>query len=93
MVAPASFSTLALRCAPPALAAEAQDRLNHRILERVNATGEAFLSHTVLAGRVAIRFTVGNLRTTADEVERAWALLQAAALDEGVLPAMPPGPP
>jgi aromatic-L-amino-acid/L-tryptophan decarboxylase len=82
LAAPASFSTLVLRSAPPALDPEAQDRLNHRILERVNATGVAFLSHTVLAGRVWIRFTVGNLRTTSEVVDRAWALLRTAAGEE-----------
>lgn len=52
---------------------------NARILDRVNASGEVFLSHTVLRGRYVIRVAIGNLRTTSDHVARAWALLRAAA--------------
>ncbi len=55
------------------------DRLCHAILDRVNASGEAFLTHTVLDGRVCIRLSIGNLRTAERHVQRAWELVQAAA--------------
>ena len=61
------------------LEGEAQDRVNLEILDRVNESGEAFLSHTRLGGRIALRLSVGNLRTTEDHVLRAWELLQDAA--------------
>ena len=49
----------------------------------VNATGEVFLSHTRLHDRFAIRVAIGNLRTEARHVDRAWELLrrEARALD------------
>jgi aromatic-L-amino-acid decarboxylase len=50
-------------------------------MEAVNRTGEVFLSHTKLNGRFAIRLSVGNIRTEARHVERAWELLQAAATE------------
>ena len=50
---------------------------------RVNRTGEVFLSHTRLAGRFTIRVSVGNLRTEARHVDRAWALLNEAAVTVG----------
>jgi aromatic-L-amino-acid decarboxylase len=55
------------------------DALNARILERVNASGEVFLSHTVAKGRYALRVAIGNIRTDARMVERAWELVQEAA--------------
>ena len=79
LAAPVSLGVLVLRYAPAALSAEAQDRINHDILERVNRGGEAFLTHTVLGGRVAIRLAVGNLRTSEAHAARAWELLRAAA--------------
>ena len=79
LASPASFSTLSLRYAPPGLDPAEQDRVNHWILDRVNRSGEAFLSHAVLDGRVAIRFTIGNVRTTEKHVTRAWELLKQAA--------------
>jgi aromatic-L-amino-acid decarboxylase len=48
-------------------------------MDAVNRTGEVFLSHTRLNGRFTIRLAVGNLRTEARHVERAWELLRAAA--------------
>ena len=48
-------------------------------MDAVNRTGEVFLSHTRLDGRFTIRVAIGNLRTEARHVERAWTLLQDAA--------------
>jgi aromatic-L-amino-acid decarboxylase len=50
-------------------------------MDAVNRTGEIFLSHTKLNGRFAIRVSVGNVRTEARHVERAWELLQVAAAE------------
>jgi aromatic-L-amino-acid decarboxylase len=52
---------------------------NTRILDRVNASGEVFLSHTMLKGRYVLRVAVGNLRTSRAHLERAWTLLRDAA--------------
>ncbi len=78
-VAPVPFSTVVFRAHPADTREEDADRLNERILERVNATGEAFLSHTRIRGRFALRMAVGNLRTTEDNVRHAWQLLRDAA--------------
>jgi aromatic-L-amino-acid/L-tryptophan decarboxylase len=48
-------------------------------MDRVNRTGEVFLSHTRLGGRFTIRLAIGNLRTEERHVARAWELLLEAA--------------
>ncbi|MGD2068920.1 MAG: aminotransferase class I/II-fold pyridoxal phosphate-dependent enzyme [Gemmatimonadota bacterium] len=78
-VAPHPFSTVVFRFAPEGVEEEEVDRMNHAILDRVNASGEAFLSHTVLRGRVCLRLSVGNLRTTRTHLHRTWDLLEASA--------------
>ncbi len=78
-MAPTPFSTVAFRFAPPGRSDDDLDRLNQRILDRVNASGEAFLTHTRLRGRMAIRLAIGNLKTTEAHVRRAWELLDQAA--------------
>lgn len=78
-VAPVPFSTVVFRRCLPGASGEEEDRLNLAILEAVHATGEAFLSHTRLHGRVALRLAVGNLRTERRHLLRTWALLQEAA--------------
>jgi len=45
----------------------------------VNAGGEVFLSHTKLDGRYVLRLAVGNLRSTEDDVRRAWDVVRAEA--------------
>jgi aromatic-L-amino-acid decarboxylase len=58
---------------------EGSDEENEAILERVNASGEAFLSHTRLDGRLVLRLAIGNARTTEDDVRRAWDALHRAS--------------
>jgi aromatic-L-amino-acid decarboxylase len=55
------------------------DAENKAILEAANATGEVFLSSTVLNGKVVLRVAIGNLGTTWEDVNRAWELLKTAA--------------
>ena len=99
-MAPAPFSVVCFRARPAGLAGRLEgseraaveeylDKLNEALLEAVNTTGEAYLSHTKLHGRVALRFAIGNLRTTPRHVGRAWELLQqhAARLDAERRPA------
>jgi aromatic-L-amino-acid decarboxylase len=81
LAAPVPFSLVCFRCAPPGLTPEAVDDLNQRILDRVNAGGEAFLSHTRLRGRMVLRLAIGNVKTTEAHVARAWDLLREAAAE------------
>jgi aromatic-L-amino-acid decarboxylase len=75
-VAPAPFSVVCFRARGEG---DAGDALNERILERINAGGEIFISHTKLNGRYVLRLAVGNLHTTEEHVARAWGLLQSTA--------------
>ena len=54
--------------------------MNEALLESVNASGEAFLSHTRLDGRLVLRLAIGNARTTEDDVRHAWELLRREAV-------------
>jgi len=72
VVAPRPFSLVCFR-------RDGSDEENTRILEAVNAGGEAFLSHTRLDGRYVLRLAVGNARTTEDDVRAAWTARRRAA--------------
>jgi aromatic-L-amino-acid/L-tryptophan decarboxylase len=54
---------------------EGSDEENRAIVERVNDSGEAFLSGTRLDERFVLRLAVGNARTTEEDVARVWQLL------------------
>jgi aromatic-L-amino-acid decarboxylase len=80
LLAPVPFSTVCFRHRPEGVDDEAELRaVNEAILERVNASGRALLSHTDLKGRYALRVAIGNAATTAEHVDRAWRLLREAA--------------
>jgi aromatic-L-amino-acid decarboxylase len=60
---------------------DAEDGLNRALLERVNISGEAFLSHCVLDGRYTLRLAVGGLLSTEADVRRTWELLRRIATE------------
>jgi aromatic-L-amino-acid decarboxylase len=73
-LAPVPFSTVCFRHAPAGIAdLEAH---NTRILDAVNASGAAFLSHTKLNGVYALRVAIGNQATTQEHVARLWEQLK-----------------
>jgi aromatic-L-amino-acid decarboxylase len=41
-------------------------------MERLNASGDLFLTHTKLDGKFTLRLCVGQTNTQARHVERAW---------------------
>jgi aromatic-L-amino-acid/L-tryptophan decarboxylase len=67
--APAPFSVVNFRY-------RGTDEQNQALLERVNASGEFFLSHTALHGRYVLHLAIGNMGTTRDHVLRAWELIK-----------------
>ncbi|XP_051142340.1 phenylacetaldehyde synthase-like [Andrographis paniculata] len=76
VVAPRTFALVCFRLAPNGVSA---DSLNRELLDSVNSTGEAFISHTVLSGEFVLRFAVGAPLTEERHVVAAWKLLQEKA--------------
>jgi aromatic-L-amino-acid decarboxylase len=82
-LAPHPLSVVCFRYAPPGRSETELEALNAAIMDDVNATGQAFLSHTKLGERFALRLAIGNLRTTRDDVAAAWDLLRGMAVRRG----------
>jgi aromatic-L-amino-acid decarboxylase len=78
-VAPVPFSLVCFRYAPKGTTEAEREALNAAILERVNGSGAAYLSHTKLNGRYVLRLAIGNMRTEPRHVSTAWRLLREAA--------------
>jgi aromatic-L-amino-acid decarboxylase len=58
---------------------DGSDAENEALMNRVNDTGEIFISHTKLDGVLVLRLSVGSERTTEDDVRIAWEVLQRCA--------------
>ena len=72
IVAPYPFSLVCFRLRGP-------DEPNEELLERLNATGEVYLTHTRVRGAFTLRLAIGSPQTTVDHVAQAWRLIQASA--------------
>ena len=55
------------------------DELNERLLERVNAAGRVYMSHTRLNDRYVLRLAIGHADTTDGDVRLAWDELNVFA--------------
>ncbi len=75
LMAPVPLSLVCFRATPPGVTD--LDAYNERLMERVNASGQAFLSHTRLRGKLALRLAIGHMGTRQEHIDRVWELLQA----------------
>jgi len=55
------------------------DMLNSEIVERINASGRAYLTQTKLRGRTVMRIGLGNVLTTEQHLRNMWELIQTSA--------------
>jgi aromatic-L-amino-acid decarboxylase len=78
-LAPVPLSVVCFRYAPAGTSEAERNALNAAILERVNASGRVYLSHTKLGEAYTLRLAIGNLRTERRHVAEAWSQLRGAA--------------
>jgi aromatic-L-amino-acid decarboxylase len=75
VMAPVEFSTVCFRF-NPGVEPEREDALNEKLLDAVNASGRAFLSHTKINGRFVLRCAIGNIRTNESHITALEDLLE-----------------
>src|SRR5262249_50104116 len=73
MLAPVPFALVCF-CACPENSNDL-DALNEKLMNAVNSTGEAYLSHTKLNGRFTLRLSVGSIRVEERHLVKVWELL------------------
>lgn len=88
LMAPTPFALVCFRAVPKHLA-ETQDEsgldeFNERLMNKINASGKAYLSHTKLKGRLALRFSVGSIRIMPRHIEEMKELLTGAVAEIGL---------
>lgn len=75
MMAPVPFALVCFRASPKGVAD--LDQLNEKIMNHINASGEAYLSHTKLNGKFTLRLSVGSIRVEERHLRKTWDLLNA----------------
>ena len=73
MLAPVPFALVCFRARPAGV--DDLDAFNEKLMNAVNATGEAYLSHTKLNGKFTLRLSVGSIRVEERHIVKVWELL------------------
>jgi aromatic-L-amino-acid decarboxylase len=79
VLAPVPLQTICLRHEPPGLDGEALDKHTLDWVERVNSSGGAYLTPSILDGRWMVRVSIGSLATERQHVESLWELMRGEA--------------
>lgn len=84
ILAPVTMAVVCFRLVPRGIvdeevADEELNNLNRQLVEAVNATSEAYLTHTLLHGRVAMRLAIGNVLTTERHLAHVFELIKREA--------------
>jgi aromatic-L-amino-acid decarboxylase len=59
---------------------DADEKATRELLAAVNASGRAFLTHTIVDGRYAIRVAIGGVATGRQDLDALWSLLRETAV-------------
>jgi aromatic-L-amino-acid decarboxylase len=79
VLAPAPLQTVCIRYEPAGLEGEALDKFTLDWVERVNNSGDAYLTPAILDGRWMVRVSIGAIATEREHVERLWELIRHEA--------------
>jgi aromatic-L-amino-acid decarboxylase len=74
------FSLVVFRLKPFGIHDENElDSLNASLLEAINLSGKAYLSHTRINGKYALRMSIGQTYVTQDHIVKTWDLIKNLA--------------
>ena len=79
VLAPVPLQTVCVRHTPPELSGEALDRHTQDWVDRINRSGQAFLTPALLEDRWMARVSVGAASTEQADVAKLWRLMQQVA--------------
>jgi aromatic-L-amino-acid decarboxylase len=79
LAAPVVMAVVCFRCVRPGLTDAELDALNESVAETVNSTGRAYITHTRLKGRTALRIGIGNIATEERHITQVWDIIRDVA--------------
>jgi aromatic-L-amino-acid/L-tryptophan decarboxylase len=80
IMSPMLFNLICFRYNPGNITEQELNQINKELLDNINATGKAFLTHTKLKGRFTLRFVASNTHLEERHIHEAWELIKAESL-------------
>jgi aromatic-L-amino-acid decarboxylase len=78
LMAPVPLNLVCFRYHPQGVNdVEMLNKLNESLLQRLNASGKLYMSHTKLQGQYVLRFVCGQTYVQEQHVQQAWQLIEA----------------
>lgn len=81
MMAPVPFSLVCFRACPAGF--EDLDAFNEKLMNDLNSSGIAYLSHTKLNGKFTLRLSVGSIRVEERHIKKVWEELSQKVSEIG----------
>ncbi|MDX9906169.1 MAG: aminotransferase class V-fold PLP-dependent enzyme [Bacteroidales bacterium] len=80
IMAPVTLNLVCFRYKPEGVEDEGElNLINEKLLRLINATGEAYMTHTKINGKYAIRMVVAQTNVMMEHVIKAWGLVQRSS--------------
>ncbi|HSV87240.1 MAG TPA: hypothetical protein VLH61_01205 [Bacteroidales bacterium] len=76
LLAPVKLSLVCFRYSRQGASNEMFTEMNRTLLEKVNATGKIYLTHTMLNDKYCLRVSVGQPRTDERHVRQTWEIIR-----------------
>jgi aromatic-L-amino-acid decarboxylase len=77
MITPRNFNLVCFRYKPSVISDENElNKLNEKLLHKLNATGKLYLSHTKLNGKYTLRMVIGQTYVKEEHVMKGWKLIK-----------------
>lgn len=77
LLAPVPLALVCFRATPEGV--EDLNAFNEKLMETINASGKAYLSHTKLNGRYTLRLSIGSIHVREEHIRNLWDLLNEQA--------------
>jgi aromatic-L-amino-acid decarboxylase len=81
LMAPVPFALVCFRACPSGISD--LDDYNDRLMNHINASGEAYLSPTKINGQTVLRLSIGSIHVEDKHIEKIWRLLNEAVAKGG----------
>lgn len=75
LLAPVPFALVCFRATPQDLDETQFDEFNEKLMNLINDSGKAYLSHTKLNGKYTLRMSIGSIHVTENHISNLWNLL------------------